>query len=290
MRGVEGQHGFIDTDFVAGQPQQYMWHFWGNAEDYVGKRLSVKATDKAGKTAPVFSGLLRGANNGAVAHTPSTMSLPASGLWRLAHLRERPAEGFHDRRREAGWLTERRPQMGHVTLQMNVTLDGCCDHTQVIADEELHSYATELLDQADAALFGRLTYQLMEGAWPAVASSGAGPEAIVDFARKLDRKPKYVVSRTLAQLSWQNAFLLRGPEDVARLKAEGKRLLVTGGPGLGSTLAALGLVDEYHLLIQPIVAGHGPRLLEGIHSRLDLKLAGTRTFGSGVVLLRYTAD
>lgn len=178
--------------------------------------------------------------------------------------------------------------MGRVILEMNVTLDGCCDHTQVIADEELHRYAIELLDQADAGLFGRVTYQLMERSWPAVASSGTGPQAIVDFARKLDRKPKYVVSRTLQQVSWPNSFILKGPEEVAQLKAEGKTLLVTGGPGLGSTLDEMGLVDEYHLLIQPIVAGHGPRLLGGIHSRRDLKLAETRTFGSGVVLLRYT--
>lgn len=179
--------------------------------------------------------------------------------------------------------------MGRVILEMNVTLDGCCDHTQVIADEELHNYATELLDRADGALFGRVTYQLMERSWPDVARSGAGPDAMVDFARKLDRKPKYVVSRTLNHVSWQNSYLLRGPEDVAQLKAEGKTLLVTGGPGLGSALAARNLVDEYHLLIQPIVAGHGPRLLGGIHSRLDLTLMETRTFGSGVVLLRYSS-
>lgn len=155
--------------------------------------------------------------------------------------------------------------MGRVILEMNVTRDGCCDHAQVIADEELHQYATDLLDQSDAALFGRVTYQRMERSWPAVASSGTGPRAIVDFARKLDRKPKYVVSRTLKQVSWQNSFLLKGPvtEAVGQLKAEGKTLLVTGGPGLGSTLAQLGLVDEYHFLVQPIVAGHGPRLLGG---------------------------
>jgi dihydrofolate reductase len=170
---------------------------------------------------------------------------------------------------------------------MNVTLDGCCDHTQVIADEELHHWATDLLDQSDAAVYGRVTYQLMERSWPAVASSGTGPQAMVDFARKLDRKPKYVVSRTLDQVSWQNSFLLKGPEDVAQLKAEGKTLIVSGGPGLGSTLAELGLVDEYHLAVQPIVAGHGPQLLGGIHARLNLKLADTRTFGSGVVVLRY---
>jgi dihydrofolate reductase len=180
--------------------------------------------------------------------------------------------------------------MGRLILEMNVTLDGCCDHTQVIADEELHQYATDLLDQSDALLFGRLTYQLMESSWPAVASSGTGPQAIVDFARKIDRKPKYVVSRTLDQVTWQNSFLLKGPvaEEVAALKEAGMTVLVSGGPGLGSSLAQLGLVDEYHFLVQPIVAGRGPRLLEGIDRRLDLRLAETRTLKSGVVVLRYT--
>ena len=180
--------------------------------------------------------------------------------------------------------------MGRLILEMNVTLDGCCDHTQAIADEELHQYATDLLDQSDALLFGRVTYQLMESSWPAVASSGTGPQAIVEFARKIDRKPKYVVSRTLDRVSWQNAVLLKGPvaQEVVRLKEEGKTLLVSGGPGLGSSLAQLGLIDEYHFLVQPIVAGHGPRLLEGIRDRLHLRLATARTFSSGVVVLRYT--
>lgn len=178
--------------------------------------------------------------------------------------------------------------MGRVIVQMNVTLDGCCDHTRVIADDELHQWATDLLDQADAALFGRLTYQLMEGAWPAIARSGDAPPDMVDFARKLDRKPKYVVSRKLEQVTWQNTVLLRAPEEVARLKAKGQTLLVTGGPGLGSALAELGLVDEYHFAVQPIVAGHGPRLLGGVGMPLNLRLAGSRTFASGVVVLRYT--
>lgn len=180
--------------------------------------------------------------------------------------------------------------MGHLILEVNVTLDGCCDHTQVIADEELHAYATDLLDRSDALLFGRVIYQLMESAWPAVARSGLGPRAIVDFARTIERKPKYVVSSTLERVSWENSFLLRGPvaEAVSQLKEEGKTLLVTGGPGLGSTLAQLGLVDEYHFLVQPIVAGRGPRMLGGIHDRLNLKLVETRPFASGVVALRYT--
>jgi riboflavin biosynthesis pyrimidine reductase len=91
-------------------------------------------------------------------------------------------------------------------------------------------------------------------------------------------------------LSWQNSFLLTGTvsEEVQQLTAEGKSLIVNGGPGLGSTLAGLDLVDEYHFLVQPIVAGHGPKLLGEIRDRLDLKLSGTTTFGSGVVVLHYT--
>lgn len=180
--------------------------------------------------------------------------------------------------------------MGRVILMMNVTLDGCCDHRQVIADEELHQYTADLMDRADGLLFGREIYQLMESAWPAIASSGDGPPFLVDFARKLDQKPKYVFSRTLDHVSWQNSFLLKGPvsEEVLRLMAAGMDLVVNGGPGLGSTLAQLGLVDEYHFLIQPIVAGHGPQLLGGVRDRLNLKLSRTQTFGSGVVLLQYT--
>ncbi|MEK0313033.1 dihydrofolate reductase family protein [Cohnella sp. 56] len=179
--------------------------------------------------------------------------------------------------------------MGRVILQMNVTLDGCCDHRQMIADEEVHRYTADLMDRCDGGLFGREIYQLMEQFWPAIASSGDGPPFIVDFAHKLNRQPKYVFSRTLDHVSWQNSFLLKGPvsEEVPKLTAEGKNLLVNGGPGLGSTLAQLGLVDEYHLLVNPIVAGRGPRLLGGIHERLKLKLTETKTFSSGVVLLRY---
>ena len=180
--------------------------------------------------------------------------------------------------------------MGRIVMMMNVTLDGCCDHTQGIADEELHQYATDLMDQSDGLLFGRIIYQLMEDAWPAIASSGIGTQFEVDFARKIDRKPKYVFSRTLDHVAWQNSFLLKGPvsEEVPKLTAQGKNLLVNGGPGLGSELAQLGLVDEYHFLVQPIVTAEcGPQLLGGIRDRLNLKLTETRPFGSGVVMCRY---
>jgi len=180
--------------------------------------------------------------------------------------------------------------MGRVIMMMNVTLDGSCDHTQMIADEELHQYTVELIDQSDGLLFGREIYQLMERSWPAIASSGEGPQFMVDFAHKLNQKPKYVVSRTLDHLSWQNSFLLKGPvsEEVPKLTAEGKNLLVNGGPGLGSTLAQLDLVDEFHFLVNPVVAGRGPQLLGGIHKRLNLRLTETKPFGSGVVMLSYT--
>ncbi|WP_433939932.1 dihydrofolate reductase family protein [Paenibacillus lautus] len=180
--------------------------------------------------------------------------------------------------------------MGRIILMMNVTLDGCCDHTQVIANEELHKYTMDLMDESDGLLFGREIYQLMESAWPAIASSGDGPQFLVDYARMLDRKPKYVFSRTLNHLSWQNSYLLKGPvsEEVPQLMAEGKDLVVNGGPGLGSTLAQLGLVDEYRFLVQPIVAGRGSQLLGGVHDRLNLKLIETQPFSSGVVVLRYT--
>ncbi len=180
--------------------------------------------------------------------------------------------------------------MGRIILMMNVTLDGCCDHTQGIADEELHRYAMDLMDQCDGLLFGRIIYQLMESAWPDIARSGVGTQFEVDFAHKIDWMPKYVFSRTLDHVSWQNSFLLKGSvsDEVSKLTALGKNLLVNGGPGLGSELAQLGLVDEYHFLVQPIVAGGcGPKLLGGVRDRLNLKLTETRPFGSGVVLCRY---
>lgn len=179
--------------------------------------------------------------------------------------------------------------MGRLILSMNVTLDGCCDHTKVIADEEMHRQAIDHLDHNDGLLFGRVTYQLMEGFWPSVDSTGAGRKDVVDPARKLGEKPKYVISSTLDQVPWQNSFLLKGPlsEEMSKLKQEGKTLVVLGSPGLALALARLGLIDAYELLVQPIVAGAGPRLFEGMGEGLKLRLTQTRRFGSDVVLLRY---
>ncbi|MFA6114790.1 MAG: dihydrofolate reductase family protein [Sphingomonas sp.] len=181
--------------------------------------------------------------------------------------------------------------MGKLTWSINVTLDGCCDHMHVVADAELHAYATEVLDQSDCLLFGRATYELLESYWPLVArgESAETDEVLIDFARKLDAKRKFVVTRTLDQVSW-NASVVQGDvgDAVRRLKDEQGRILIFGSPGLGSSLTQLGLVDEHHFLLQPIAAGHGPHLFDGAANR-HFRLLGTQCFASGVILARQGA-
>lgn len=179
--------------------------------------------------------------------------------------------------------------MRPLKFSINVTLDGCCDHTVVIADEELHRHATAALAKADGLLFGRVTYQLMESGWRTMARTGEGPDWAVEFARRIDAMKKYVFSTTLERLEWKNAELVTGDltKAVARLKEpDGKGLLV-GGLRLSVALAQLGLIDEYELLVQPIVAGRGPTLFRGLPERLDLRLVDMQRFVSGVVVLRY---
>jgi len=175
---------------------------------------------------------------------------------------------------------------------INVTLDGCCDHREGIADEELHRHAAENLDRADALLFGRVTYEMMEAAWRAPARPGPGPDWMQPwmepFARTIDAARKYVVSSTLDRVDW-NAELVRGDlgEAVRQLKREPGRGLLTGGVQLPLALAELGLIDEYEFVVQPILAGHGPTLFAGLTKRIDLKLVSRLEFGSGAVALRY---
>jgi dihydrofolate reductase len=180
--------------------------------------------------------------------------------------------------------------MGRIILSMNITRDGCCDPRSGVSDPEVHRYAIDQLNKGDGLLFGRVTFQHLESFWPSVASTGEGPKSIVDLARTLNDKPKYVVSSTLDEVQWQNSILIKGPlsDEVSKLKeGEGKTLTLLGSPSLALALARLGLIDEYELLVQPIVAGTGPRFFEGLSEGLHLKLTETRSFGSGVVLLRY---
>jgi dihydrofolate reductase len=174
---------------------------------------------------------------------------------------------------------------------INVTLDGCCDHRVGIADEELHRHAVANLERADALLFGRVTYEMMEAAFRPPAT-GTWPDWMDDwmvpFARTIDGAKKYVVSGTLDRVDW-NAELVRGDleEAVQQLKREPGKGLFVGGVKLPLALADLGLIDEYEFIVQPILAGHGPTLFAGLSERLELRLAGRQEFRSGAVALRY---
>ena len=167
-------------------------------------------------------------------------------------------------------------------------MDGCCDHREMFADEDLHRHAIENLVQADALLFGRVTYEMMEAAWRLPMQPGAMPDWTEPFARTIDAAKKYVVSSTLDRVDW-NAELVRGDLGTAvrQLKQESGKGLFVGGVKLPLALAELGLIDEYELVVQPRLAGHGPTLFAGLSKHLDLKLVSRLEFGSGAVAMRY---
>jgi len=178
--------------------------------------------------------------------------------------------------------------MRTLRYSINVTLDGCCDHRAGITDEELHRYWAENLAQADALLFGRVTYQMMEEAWRLSTRTVAMPDWTEPFARTIDAAKKYVVSSTLERVDW-NAELIRGDlgQAVQQLKQGPGKELFTGGVTLPLALAELGLIDEYEFVIHPRLAGHGPTLFAGLSKLVDLKLVDRREFGSGAVAMRY---
>ena len=158
----------------------------------------------------------------------------------------------------------------------------------MIPDEDLHRHAVKNLNQADALLFGRVIYQMMEAAWRPPARTGAMPEWMEPFARTIDAAKKYVVSSTLDRVDW-NAQLLRGDlgKAVQQLKRESGKGLLVGGVKLPLALAELGLIDEYEFVVQPRLAGHGPTLFAGLSKRVDLRLVSRLEFGSGAMAMRY---
>ena len=182
--------------------------------------------------------------------------------------------------------------MRPLRYSINVTLDGCVDHREGIADEELHRHATENLARADALLFGRVTYEMMETAWRTPAPGEPRPDWIQPwmepFAHTIDAAKKYVVSSTLQRVDW-NAELVRGDlaQAVRQLKEEPGRGLLTGGVTLPLALAELGLIDEYEFVVHPRLVGHGPTLFAGLSQRIDLRLGSRLEYGSGAVALRY---
>ena len=182
--------------------------------------------------------------------------------------------------------------MRPLRYSINVTLDGCCDHREMVGDTDIHRHAIENFGRADALLFGRVTYEMMEAAWRAPTQTGAKPDWMEPwmepFARTIDAARKYVVSSTLDRVDW-NAELVRGDlaEAVRQLKREPGKGLFTGGVKLPQALAELGLIDEYEFVIHPRLVGHGPTLFAGLSKRIDLKLVDRQEFRSGAVALRY---
>jgi dihydrofolate reductase len=178
--------------------------------------------------------------------------------------------------------------MRPLRFSINVTLDGCCDHREIPADEELHRRAAESIARADALLLGRVTYGMMEAAFRPPAPAAAWPEGADPFARTIDAARKYVVSSTLARVDW-NAELVHGDlgEAVRRLKREPGKGLAVGGVKLPLALAEMGLIDEYEFVVHPRIAGQGPAPFAGLSKRLDLRFLGRLEYGSGAVALRY---
>ena len=182
--------------------------------------------------------------------------------------------------------------MRPLRYSINVTLDGCCHHEAGLPpDNESMRYWTSQVERADALLYGRVTYEMMESAWrkPATGSwPGWMGARDVPFAEAIDAAEKHVVSSTLSGVDW-NAALIRGDlgRAVEALKAEPGEGLLVGGVTLPLALADLGLIDEYEFVVQPVLAGHGPTLFSGLRERIRLELVERHEFGSGAVAQRY---
>lgn len=181
--------------------------------------------------------------------------------------------------------------MGLLTFSLNVTLDGCVDHEAGIADDETHAFFTRLMDESGAMLWGRVTYEMMESYWPAVARGEvAAPPAIHEWAVKLDAKPKYVVSATRTDFPWRNSQRIAGElaAGIERLKQATPAGVLLGSGKLATALDRLDLIDEYRFLVHPRIAGHGPTLYQdGLRHPRRLDLVSTQRLRNGAVAMHY---
>ena len=181
--------------------------------------------------------------------------------------------------------------MGLLTFSLNVTLDGCVDHREGIADEETHAFFTRLMDESGAMLWGRVTYEMMESYWPAVARGEEdAPPAIREWAVKLEAKPKYVVSSTRSNFPWNNSHHVIGdlPASVQAIKDATPDGVLLGSGSLATELDRLDLIDEYRFLVHPRIAGHGPTLHEaGLPATRQLELVSTRPLRNGALAVHY---
>lgn len=178
--------------------------------------------------------------------------------------------------------------MRKIIAAFNMTLDGICDHTAGIPDQEIHSHYTDLLNQADAILYGRITFYLMEY-WLPYVRNPSGEKSMDDFARAIDKIPKIVFSHSLKDIAWKSAPLAVGElgKEVQKLKQQPGRDIIVGSRSLIVQLMNLQLIDEYQLCVYPVVSGRGLSLFENISNRIILKLTGVKTFSGGAVILYY---
>jgi dihydrofolate reductase len=181
--------------------------------------------------------------------------------------------------------------VGLLTFSINVTLDGCVDHQEGIADDETHAFFTRLMDGGGAMLWGRVTYEMMESYWPAVARGEVdAPHAIREWAVKLETKPKYVVSSTRTAFPWTHSHHLRGDlrNAVVELKNATPAGVLLGSGKLAAELDRLDLIDEYQFLVHPRIAGHGPTLYQsGLHHTRRLELVSAMPMRNGAVAMHY---
>jgi dihydrofolate reductase len=179
--------------------------------------------------------------------------------------------------------------MRKLIAAINMTLDGFCNHTAVVADDEILQHYNELFSNADTILFGRITYQLMESYWPTIVKNPTGDKPTDEFAVLIDNISKIVFSHTLKNVDWKNVKLAREgiKEEVLELKQQAGKYILAGSRSLIVTLMNLNLIDEFHLCVHPIIVGNGLRLFININDRINLKLLKTKNFSCGAVMLYY---
>lgn len=179
--------------------------------------------------------------------------------------------------------------MRKVVFAINTTIDGCCGHESGIVDDELHGYFADLLRNTGVEIFGRNTYHLMYPYWHNIAVNQSESDVTNEFARVFDAVPKIVFSTTMKNVEWNNTTLLHSGlrEEIEKLKQQSGKVISIGGLNIALQVAGWNLIDEYHILVHPIIAGKGPRLFEGIDIR-TLDLIESKPFRSGVMALKYS--
>jgi dihydrofolate reductase len=193
-------------------------------------------------------------------------------------------DGRHEQNRQ----TTKNQDMRKVIAALNMTVDGICDHTAGIPDEEIHQHYTELLGQGDAILYGRTTYQLMEF-WRTFLENPTEEKSMNDFAIAIDKIPKIVFSHTLKNVDWESATIAKRDlkDEVSELKQQSGKNIFVGSRSLIIQLMKLNLIDEFQLCIHPMVEGNGLPLFEDINDRIVFKLVKTKTFKGGAIILYY---